>query len=173
VEALVESLPSSLVEQLGTDHTDHIEQRVEITRSLITRWGCVMTDTHCRQAAMSLPGLPESVGEARAWALSVLPADCPRADDVALVVSELATNAVLHSASRAPGGTFQVLVDVEAAAIVVVVVDTGPALVPAYRPAGEGGLGLFLVTELADAYEVTTAVNARMAWCRLEWEAGE
>ncbi|RVX39742.1 anti-sigma regulatory factor (Ser/Thr protein kinase) [Nonomuraea polychroma] len=131
-----------------------------------------MTDTTCCQAAMSLPGLLESVGEARAWALTVLPAGCPRADDVALVVSELATNAVLHSASRAPGGTFQLLVDVEADAIAVAVVDAGPAPVTVCRPAGEGGLGLVLVIELADAYEVTTAVNARRTWCRLEWEAG-
>ncbi|MFI7632447.1 ATP-binding protein [Microbispora rosea] len=127
--------------------------------------------TRTRAQALALPGLPESVSAARSFATGCLPADCPRADDVALVVSELATNAVLHSASGAPGGTFVVLVDVEPDAIAVAVADQGPALVPAMRPLGEGGHGLELVAELADAYEVTTTQTGRTAWVRLDWRA--
>lgn len=121
------------------------------------------------EAAVVLRGVPVSVGEARAWVTECLPADCPRADDVVLVVSELATNAALHSASGMPGGTFHVLVQTEPGAIALVVVDQGPALVPARRPDGEGGHGLALVTELADAYEVTTTDAGRAVWCRLDW----
>jgi anti-sigma regulatory factor (Ser/Thr protein kinase) len=116
-----------------------------------------------------IPGQPETLALARAWVLALLPEACPRADDVALVVSELATNAVLHSASGAPGGTVDVLVDIELDAVAVAVVDQGPALVPAMRPAGEGGHGLALVTELADAYEVTCTETSRTVWCRLDW----
>ncbi len=50
-----------------------------------------VTVTRARQR--EFPGLPEQISAARAWAVSCLPAGCPRADDVALVVSELVTNA--------------------------------------------------------------------------------
>jgi anti-sigma regulatory factor (Ser/Thr protein kinase) len=49
------------------------------------------------------PGTGEQVGRVRA-AVRPLLSDCPIADDVVLVMSELATNAVRHSASR--DGTF-------------------------------------------------------------------
>jgi anti-sigma regulatory factor (Ser/Thr protein kinase) len=47
-------------------------------------------------------GRPESVSAARAWAAGF--ASGSAADDVALMTSELVTNAILHSASRLPGG---------------------------------------------------------------------
>lgn len=116
-----------------------------------------------------IPGDAAQLSLARAWVLALLPTGCPRADDVALVVSELATNAVLHSASGMPGGTVDVLVDVEPDAVALAVVDQGPALAPARRPAGEGGYGLALVAALADAYEVTATETGRTVWCRLDW----
>jgi anti-sigma regulatory factor (Ser/Thr protein kinase) len=118
------------------------------------------------------PGLPESIGQARAWVAGLLPAGCPRADDVALVVSELATNAVLHSASGAPGGVFEIRVDVEPGVVAVAVADAGPALVPASRQ-GEFGRGLVLVATLADAYEAIAGEAGRTAWCRLDWSTPE
>lgn len=114
------------------------------------------------------PGLPGSVGQARAVAAASLPAGCPRAGDVAVVVSELATNALLHSASGKPGGTFQVRVEAEPGGVAVAVVDQGPALMPATRD-DEGGRGLAMVAVLADAYEVTVTDTGRTAWCRLVW----
>jgi hypothetical protein len=47
-------------------------------------------------------GCPESVGAARALVAGF--ASGSAADDVALMTSELVTNAILHSASRLPGG---------------------------------------------------------------------
>ncbi|TLP66525.1 ATP-binding protein [Microbispora triticiradicis] len=128
--------------------------------------------TRTRAQALALPGEPESVSAARAFATGCLPAGCPRADDVALVVSELATNAVLHSRSGDDGGTFVVLIDVEPGAVAVAVADAGPALVPGMRPEGEDehGRGLALVADLADAYEVTTTETGRTAWVRLDWD---
>jgi serine/threonine-protein kinase RsbW len=55
----------------------------------------------------SYPGTPDQVRRVRAD-LRPLLADYPLADDVIAVVSELAANAVTHSDSRRPGGTFTV-----------------------------------------------------------------
>lgn len=120
-----------------------------------------------------IPGDATYLPVARAWVVGLLPTGCPRADDVALVVSELATNAVIHSASGMPGGVVDVLVDIEADAVALAVVDQGPALVPAMRPEGESGRGLQIVTALADAYEVTTTPTGRTVWCRLDWPTTE
>jgi anti-sigma regulatory factor (Ser/Thr protein kinase) len=54
----------------------------------------------------TLPGTPAAVATARRLAREAL-ADCPRADDLILAVSELVSNAILHSASG-HGGTFAI-----------------------------------------------------------------
>ncbi|NAS27466.1 ATP-binding protein [Herbidospora sp. NEAU-GS84] len=115
------------------------------------------------------PGQAEHVSAARRWALERLPADCPRRADVELVLSELVTNAVLHSASGAPGGLVEVRIEVEADAVALTVVDQGATLTPALRGPGEYGRGLAIVTDLADAYEVTGSATSRCTWCRLDW----
>ncbi|MFC3982826.1 ATP-binding protein [Streptosporangium jomthongense] len=122
--------------------------------------------------ARAFAGVPEQVPAARVWALGCLPAGCPRAVDVALVTSELVTNAVLHSLSGVPGGAFTVQVEVTAAAVEVSVIDQGPRPVPARREAGASGWGLAdIVACLADAYEATLTPAGRVAWCRLDWAA--
>jgi serine/threonine-protein kinase RsbW len=55
----------------------------------------------------SFPGRRDQVGQARAFLAQFLDG-CPVADDTVLLVSELAANAVAHSASGQPGGTFTV-----------------------------------------------------------------
>lgn len=53
------------------------------------------------------PGTADQVRHVRA-ALWPLLRDCPAADDIILLVDELAANAILFSASGRPGGTFTV-----------------------------------------------------------------
>src|ERR1017187_7992280 len=81
---------------------------------------------------------------------------CPVAvaEDVVLLSSELATNAVVHTGSGA-GGTFCVSVRVEDTWVRVEVHDLGSDIAPAVRPAGspgESGAGLGLVEMLADRW---------------------
>jgi anti-sigma regulatory factor (Ser/Thr protein kinase) len=56
-------------------------------------------------AAKVYPGTTKHIRAVRSDVRALL-ADCPAADDVILCASELATNAVRHSRSSLPGGTF-------------------------------------------------------------------
>jgi hypothetical protein len=58
-----------------------------------------------RESAQTFPGHPDQVGQARAFLARILDG-CPAADDAVLLASELAANAVAHSASGQPGGSF-------------------------------------------------------------------
>lgn len=59
------------------------------------------------------PGAAEQIRCVRADLAAEL-ARCPMADELLLAVSELCTNAVIHSRSRAEGGRFTVRVDIRA-----------------------------------------------------------
>jgi anti-sigma regulatory factor (Ser/Thr protein kinase) len=94
-------------------------------------------------------GLPESVSAARAWVAGFAPG--PAADDVALMTSELVTNAILHSASRLPGGQVTVSVRAMGDTVRVDVVDQG--VVPPDPTASRGlGQGLAIIAALADVF---------------------
>ena len=100
------------------------------------------------------PGLPEEVSRARRWTRDVL-ADCPYADDAALIVTELGTNAVTHTTSP----DFRVTIRHARATVTITVSDRGfSATVPCpTTPYGGGthGRGLFLVTQLATHVRIT------------------
>ena len=81
---------------------------------------------------------------------SFLPAS-PVADDVALMTSELFTNAILHSGSGLPGGVVLVSVRTGKSQIRVDVIDQGAL------PLGTGaqpglGAGLGIVSQLSDVF---------------------
>src|ERR1035438_10737836 len=65
-----------------------------------------MVTTPCTHQQV-FPALAEQVGHARRFLADIL-AGYPAADDAVLCLSELASNSVVHSASRQPGGTFTV-----------------------------------------------------------------
>ncbi|MFD5858712.1 ATP-binding protein [Streptomyces chartreusis] len=93
----------------------------------------------------------------RRWGL---PGDA--ADDLALIVSELATNAVVH----APGKTVFVSLVLTSSAAHVVVIDEGRGESPCEEPpvpAGEGGRGLMLVQSVASRFVMTTTATGTTA----------
>ncbi|MFC4009136.1 ATP-binding protein [Nonomuraea purpurea] len=105
-------------------------------------------------AELLVPGVGASVSLLRLCVGRILTAAGHRdVDDVRLVVSELATNAVSHSRSGRPGGF--VILEVSAigdALARVEVIDEGGITIPRPRQAGEGegnGRGLHLVDELS------------------------
>ncbi|MGZ0200315.1 ATP-binding protein [Streptomyces sp. RM1] len=73
---------------------------------------------------LSCPGFPEEVSRARRWTRDILRGS-PLADDAALIVSELSTNAIRHTASGLDSGIFHLAVAVSAQVVAVSVTDDG------------------------------------------------
>ncbi len=73
--------------------------------------------------AQAFPGSPEQVGNVRR-AIRFYLGSCPASDDVTLAVSELATNAIVHSRSGR-GGTFVVRAELHPAWVWIEVEDAG------------------------------------------------
>jgi anti-sigma regulatory factor (Ser/Thr protein kinase) len=100
----------------------------------------------------AFPGTPESVPTARHFVTSAV-ADIPTevAEQAALMVSELATNAIRHG-----GSDFEVLVEHTSDELYVEVSDAGsgtPAVRHA-RPRDSSGRGLHIVESLANKWGV-------------------
>ena len=109
----------------------------------------------------SLHPVPESVAQARR-ALAVLAISDPLRRTLALVVSELVTNAVRHA------GTPITLVVTDAEDEVrVKVEDNGPCFdwPPAEPRAGNGGLGLTVVDALSKEWGVDRVGGGCAVWC--------
>jgi hypothetical protein len=142
---------------------------------------------------------PTEVGRARRWARSRLAglgiaADEPLAETLILLVSELVTNAVVHTGHAAvlrlslPGATAAAPADadvppadadvppaVSAAGTVRVEVADGSSRAPVPRCAGSdatGGRGLALVDCLADRWGWSPEGAGKSIWCELDRCAG-
>jgi two-component sensor histidine kinase len=113
----------------------------------------------------TLPGTPSSVPTARRLIRDALPG-CPRADDLMLAVSELASNGIAHSATG-QGGTFTVRLRTASQWARVEVTDDGPK---AGLPSPHNGWGLTIVREVTDrAAAVIQPDGRRTAWCEVTW----
>lgn len=119
-------------------------------------------------ATATYAGRPEHVRQARVDARDLL-AGYPAADEVILCLSELATNAVLHSHSRRPGGTFTVRIGRRPGAYIRLEVedDGGPWLAPAPDPGS--GRGLDIIGALAAEWGAATSPGGRTVWARFDW----
>ena len=119
-------------------------------------------------SAATYPGRPEHVRQVRAAARGLLAA-CPAADEVILCLSELAANAVLHSDSRRPGGTFTVRIESRPGAYIRFEVedDGGPWLAPVPDPGS--GRGLDIIRALAAEWGVAHGPGGRTVWARFNW----
>jgi anti-sigma regulatory factor (Ser/Thr protein kinase) len=116
----------------------------------------------------TLPGTPGSVAVARQLTRNAL-AGCPRTDDLLLAVSELASNAVIHSTSG-QGGTFTVRVRKAPRWARAEIADQGPA---ATSQQAHNGWGLAIVAGVTDRTGADIQPNGhRIAWAEVSWPAG-
>ncbi|MEV0263157.1 ATP-binding protein [Streptomyces sp. NPDC050617] len=89
----------------------------------------------------------------------------PLIDDVVLLVSELAGNAVVHTRSGEPHGTFSVRLRPTCSALRISVLDQGGYKVPHVRHGcGERGRGLGLVDAIADRWGTDGDGSGRTVW---------
>jgi len=117
----------------------------------------------------AFPGEPEQVAAVRRWIISLLP-DCPPRADLTLVASELAGNAIRHTASG-QGGTFAVRVAWGGDTALVAVADAGGSGEPRVvdDPAAEGGRGLLVVRELSARMSVSGTDAGRQVCAEIPW----
>ena len=114
---------------------------------------------------------PKQIAYARRFIAGVL-SGFGAADDVVLCVCELASNAVLHSSSREPGGQFTVRVTVSPCGrIRAEVADRGGPWTTGAMSDEERGRGLLIVDALATRWGITGSDTGRSAW--LELDPGE
>src|SRR5581483_9070736 len=106
--------------------------------------------------ARTFPGTPGHVGEARRFVAHLLQRS-PFFDDAVVVLSELFTNAVLHTDSGKRGGLVTVQVTRWRHGVRIAVTDQGSVRHPVIRDPGadgepgESGRGLYLAAQLAGA----------------------
>ncbi len=98
----------------------------------------------------AFPADAAQIGEARRF-LSGLLGDLPAADDAVLCLSELATNATLHSRSR-DGGHFSVRVELHGQRLRVAVHDEGGPWAQPNSADERHGRGLVIVSSLATSW---------------------
>jgi len=117
------------------------------------------------------PGSYDQVRQVRLFVARVLEG-CPVADEAVLLSSELATNAITHTASG-EGGKFIVNVYRGETRLMVTVRDDGSDQAPTVRPGGEvaeSGYGLGLVELMADGWGHCGGPRCRDVWFTLEWK---
>lgn len=103
---------------------------------------------------MAFAGTPDQVRAARHWVRDMLDGH-PALSDVTLVASELAANAIAHTASGRVGGVFLVTLQQVNGSVAVTVRDQGSPGSPSPRPPdGESGRGLTLVRALSTIFAV-------------------
>lgn len=163
---LLEALPISLLCAYRSDLVG-FEDRDRLC-SLHTSSPCPPSPA---PATRDFDGSPDSPRLARAFVAGVLAGwgETRLSGDAALVVSELATNAVLHARSA-----FSVAVEATPTSVRLSVRDRSAAP-PAPRETVHelaSGRGLALVSALADAWGVETAPEGKVVWALMRRDGG-
>ncbi|HEY7432765.1 MAG TPA: ATP-binding protein [Streptosporangiaceae bacterium] len=115
------------------------------------------------------PGEDRQLRTLRQWLVTMLP-DCQERHDVLAVATELASNAVKHTASGR-GGTFAVALLSGGRMMRVAVADGGAESGPRMNenPAGEHGRGLLIVRGLAARTGASGDEHGRLVWAEIPW----
>jgi serine/threonine-protein kinase RsbW len=115
---------------------------------------------------LTVPGVPAAVTIVRRFVRSVL-CGHPTREDVELLVSEIATNAVRHTASAFGGRVTVEITAFDAALVHVTVIDDGAATEPSIRARdalSEYEHGLLLVAAIAKQYGTWATESNRACW---------
>jgi anti-sigma regulatory factor (Ser/Thr protein kinase) len=131
---------------------------------------CELASQLSWKCSRTFPARADQIARSRAFMAQVL-TDCQFAQDALLIVSELCTNAVLHSNSGQLDGHFTVRAEVhDGDCLWIEVEDQGGRWVNRERSV-EGGRGLGIVTALADYWDVRGDDGGWVVRARLDWPA--
>jgi transcriptional regulator with XRE-family HTH domain/anti-sigma regulatory factor (Ser/Thr protein kinase) len=112
---------------------------------------------------------PDRVREARQFLTGILDGG-PATDDAVLCLSELVTNACLHSDSHEPGGKYTVCAQLNDGTLKVEVSDSGGPWTWSDYPDEQHGRGLLIVAQLAQAWGRTgDAASGWTVWYEIAW----
>ena len=117
-----------------------------------------------------LPGVPESAGRARTAVTQALGPGHPAGHAAAACVSELAANAICHTRSGLPGGTFTVSLHDGGDLVHIAVTDAGGTARPRVkrpRRASAHGRGLAIVAALSAAWGCERTGGGQVTWCEI------
>jgi anti-sigma regulatory factor (Ser/Thr protein kinase) len=117
----------------------------------------------------SFPATAAQAGAARRFLAAILDGS-PAAADAVLCLSELATNAIVHSDSGRPGGTFTVAVRLGQGSLWVEVRDQGGRWPRGAAIEDDGGRGLLIVAGTAREWgREGDAETGWTVWFALDW----
>ncbi len=123
------------------------------------------------ETSVTFPGLPAIVPSARRFVRGIL-AGSPRAEDMELIATELASNAIRHSPAGQDGGEFTVTVRTGQGWARIEVSDTGTGEWNAPQSAdldAEYGRGLAIVAALADKLGHDITASGQTVWAEAGW----
>lgn len=122
--------------------------------------------------SVTFPGSAAFVPSARRFVRGIL-TSCPRAEDLELIASEMMSNAIRHTPSGQPGGTFTLTVRTRAGWARVEVSGPGSGEWEHDRDSGcpddEDGRGLAIINALADTFGHHGDANGQTVWAQAEW----
>jgi anti-sigma regulatory factor (Ser/Thr protein kinase) len=127
------------------------------------RWACRPIDSGRLEMGLAARGAREFTGQIlRGWGLPAL------ADDAAVIVSELVTNALMHGGSAGSGAAregIELILSHRSGQVVCAVTDpgTGAPVLLQPDPLGEGGRGLQMVQALSATWGWTRLGDSRKA----------
>lgn len=122
--------------------------------------------------SMGFPGKAECLADARRFTYAVI-GETDEAHTVALVANELAGNAIKHTASGKPGGTFVLHLSTSLGRWRVRVDDQGGPKAPSICEANEGdesGRGLTIVAALSETWGVDGDETAWSVWADIAFD---
>jgi anti-sigma regulatory factor (Ser/Thr protein kinase) len=119
-------------------------------------------------SSITLPGTARHIAEARRFITSVV-ADRTLAADAVLCLSEVVTNAVIHSNSRGDGGRVSVRAEQCSDGLLrIEVQDQGGRWIERPKAEGQRHLGLMIVSQLASAWGIQgDGLHSRTVWFEL------
>lgn len=120
------------------------------------------------RSTITLPATADQIAEARRF-VAGLDANEALAADAVLCLSEVATNAVLHSNSRSAGGWFTVSAELYGdGSLRIKVEDQGGRWLERPKPEAQQHLGLAIVRSLASAWGIENdGPDRRIVWFEL------